>query len=111
MALAARARRGLSTIVEEMISQGGAKAIAVASSYGDGSEQLPFMTAPRLNGCGEFTRRMTSWSTFIHRCCRSGMRRSCNTASTGVWPPSTSTVNDARMIVGVFDRHPRSFRC
>ena len=68
-------------IVEEMIRQGGAKAIAVASSYGDG-RTAPSSTAPRRTGCGSLRQRMTSWCTSIHRCSRSGTRRSCNTAST-----------------------------
>ena len=45
-------------IVEEMIRKGGAKAIAVASSYGDGRNALS-STAPRRNGCGSSRRRMT----------------------------------------------------
>jgi hypothetical protein len=68
-------------IVEDMISQGGAKAIAVASSTAT-ARIAPSSTAPRLNGYGNLRQRMTSWFTFTHRCCRSGTRRSCNTAST-----------------------------
>src|SRR5580693_1321464 len=40
-------------IVEEMISQGGAKAIAVASSYGDGSERV-FLDSPKAEWLWEF---------------------------------------------------------
>src|SRR5271166_5352154 len=40
-------------IVEEMISQGGAKAIAVASSYGDGSERA-FLDSPKAEWLWEF---------------------------------------------------------
>jgi hypothetical protein len=46
-------------IVEEMIRHGGAKAIAVASSYGDGADRT-FLTAPRRNGCGSLRKLMTS---------------------------------------------------
>ena len=69
-------------VVEEMIRQGGAKAIAVASSYGDGADRV-FLDSPRRNGCGSLRKRMTSWFTSIRRCSRSGMNRSCNTALTG----------------------------
>ena len=37
---------------DEMIRRGGAKAIAVASSYGDGADQASSSTAPRRNGYG-----------------------------------------------------------
>ena len=40
-------------IVEEMISQGGAKAIAVASSYGDGSDRA-FLDSPKAEWLWEF---------------------------------------------------------
>jgi hypothetical protein len=78
MANAHALEEGCRPIVEEMISQGGAKAIAVASSYGDGSERS-FLDSPKAEWLWEFAEAMTSWCTFIHRCCRSGMRRSCNT--------------------------------
>src|SRR3984893_12624385 len=68
-------------IVEEMISHGDAKAISVASSYATARIALS-STVPRRNGCGSLRRRMASWCTSIHRCCRSGTRCSCSTAST-----------------------------
>jgi hypothetical protein len=40
-------------IVEEMIRKGGAKAIAVASSYGDGSERS-FLDSPKAEWLWEF---------------------------------------------------------
>jgi hypothetical protein len=45
MANAHALEEGCRPIVEEMISQGGAKAIAVASSYGDASERV-FLDSP-----------------------------------------------------------------
>jgi hypothetical protein len=81
MANAHALEEGCRPIVEEMIHQGGAKAIAVASSYGDGAERA-FLDSPRRNGCRSLKRRMASLSIFIHRCCRSGTRCPCSTAST-----------------------------
>jgi hypothetical protein len=46
-------------IVEEMISQGGAKAISVASSYAT-ARIVSSLTARRRNGCGSLRKRMTS---------------------------------------------------
>ena len=74
MANAHALEEGCRPIVEDMINQGGAKAIAVASSYGDGSGRS-FLDSPRRNGCGSLRKPMTSWSIFIRRCCRSGTRR------------------------------------
>jgi hypothetical protein len=67
-------------VVEEMISKGDAKAIAVLPATVT-ARIASSSTAPRLNGCGSLRKRMISWSTFIHRWCRSGMSRSCCTAS------------------------------
>jgi len=63
-------------VVEEMIRQGGAKAIAVASSYGDGADRVFLPKAESLR------KPRTSWCTSIHRCSRSGTSRSCSTVST-----------------------------
>jgi hypothetical protein len=46
MANAHALEEGCRPILEEMISQGGAKAIAVASSYGDGSDGAFLDSAP-----------------------------------------------------------------
>src|SRR3984957_14444892 len=40
-------------VVEEMIRQGGAKAIAVASSYGDGADRV-FLDSPKAEWLWEF---------------------------------------------------------
>jgi hypothetical protein len=53
MANAQALEEGRRPIVEEMISQGGAKAIAVASSYGDGSERA-FLDSPKAEWLWEF---------------------------------------------------------
>jgi hypothetical protein len=66
MANAHALEEGCRPIVEKMISQGGAKAIAVASSYVT-ARNAPSSTAPRRNGCGSLRKRMTSWCTSIHR--------------------------------------------
>jgi hypothetical protein len=68
-------------IVEEMISHGGAKAIAVASSYGDGADRA-YLDSSKAEWLWELLKRTTSWSIFIHPCCRSGTKCSCSTAST-----------------------------
>jgi hypothetical protein len=48
-------------IVEEMIRRCGAKAIAVASSYGDGADRA-FLDSPKAgNDCGSLPKRLTSW--------------------------------------------------
>jgi hypothetical protein len=59
-------------IVEELIRHGGAKAIAVSSSYGDGADRT-FLDSPKA-GSGSSRRRMTSWSIFIRRWWRSGTK-------------------------------------
>jgi len=95
-------------IVEEMISQGDAKAIAVASSYGDGSERT-FLDSPRLNGCGSWPKPITSWFHIHPPMLSVGnevlMQYRLNEA---LGRPFDATVTAARMIgSGVFDRHPK----
>jgi hypothetical protein len=51
MANAHAIEEGCRPIVEEMISQGGAKAIAVSSSYGDGSDRA-FLDSPKAEWLG-----------------------------------------------------------
>ena len=91
-----------------MISQGGAKAIAVASSYGDGSERS-FLDSPKAEWLWEFA-EANDIVVHIHPPMLSVghetlMQYRLNEA---VGRPFDSTVNGARMIgSGVFDRHPK----
>ncbi len=95
-------------IVEEMISQGGAKAIAVSSSYGDGAERA-FLDSPKAEWLWEFA-AANDIVVHIHPPMlsighESLMQYRLNEA---VGRPFDSTVNGARMIAsGVFDRHPK----
>ena len=95
-------------IVEEMISKGGAKAIAVASSYGDGSDRA-FLDSPKAEWLWEFA-EANDIVVHIHPPMVSLghellMLYRLNEA---VGRPFNSTVNVARMIgSGVFDRHPK----
>ena len=95
-------------IVEEMISQGGAKAIAVASSYGDGSDRV-YLDSPKAEWLWEFA-EANDIVVHIHPPMLSVghevlMQYRLNEA---VGRPFDSTVNGARMIAsGVFDRHPK----
>ena len=95
-------------IVEEMIGQGGAKAIAVASSYGDGSERA-FLDSPKAEWLWEFA-AANGIVVHIHPPMLSVghevlMQYRLNEA---VGRPFDSTVNGARMIgSGVFDRQPK----
>src|ERR1700730_14512118 len=94
-------------IVEEMISQGGAKAIAVASSYGDGSDRSS-LDSPKAEWRWEFA-EANDIVVHIHPPMLSLghealMQYRLNEA---VGRPFDSTVNGARMIAsGLFDRHP-----
>ena len=56
MANAHALEAGCRPVVEEMISQGGAKAIAVASSYGDGSERAFLDKSGLMGGVGNGAR-------------------------------------------------------
>jgi predicted TIM-barrel fold metal-dependent hydrolase len=95
-------------IVEEMITKGGAKAIAVASSYGDGTERS-FLDSPKAEWLWEFA-AANDIVVHIHPPMlsighESLMQYRLNEA---VGRPFDSTVNGARMIAsGVFDRHPK----
>ena len=88
--------------------QGGAKAIAVASSYGDGADRA-YLDNPKAEWLWEFAETndivvhihppMLSVGHEVH------MQYRLNEA---VGRPFDSTVNGARMIgSGVFDRHPK----
>src|SRR5271154_4598048 len=95
-------------IVEEMISQGGAKAIAVSSSYGDGSDRA-FLDSPKAEWLWGFA-AANDIVVHIHPPMQSIghealMQYRLNEA---VGRPFDSTVNGARMIAsGVVDRHPK----
>jgi predicted TIM-barrel fold metal-dependent hydrolase len=108
MANAHALEEGCRPIVEEMISQGDAKAVAVASSYGDGSDRA-FLDSPKAEWLWEFA-EANDIVVHIHPPMLSVgnevlMQYRLNEA---VGRPFDSTVNVARMIgSGVFDRHPR----
>jgi predicted TIM-barrel fold metal-dependent hydrolase len=95
-------------VVEEMISQGDAKAVAVASSYGDGSDRA-FLDSPKAEWLWEFA-EASDIVVHIHPPMLSVgnevlMQYRLNEA---VGRPFDSTVTVARMIgSGVFDRHPK----
>ncbi len=95
-------------IVEKTISQGGAKAIAVSSSYGDGSGRT-FLDSPKAEWLWEFA-AANDIVVHIHPPMLSAghevlMQYRLNEA---VGRPFDSTINGARMIAsGVFDRHPK----
>jgi predicted TIM-barrel fold metal-dependent hydrolase len=95
-------------IVEEMISQGGAKAIAVSSSYGDGSDRT-FLDSPKVEWLWEFA-EANNIVVHIHPPMTAIghevlMQYRLNEA---IGRPFDSTINVARMIgSGVFDRHPK----
>lgn len=95
-------------IVEEMITKGGAKAIAVASSYGDGADRT-YLDSPRAEWLWELA-EAHDIAVHIHPPMLSVahevlMRYRLNEA---VGRPFDSTVTVARMIgSGVFDRHPK----
>ena len=95
-------------IVEEMIHQGGAKAISVASSYGDGADRV-FLDSPKAEWLWELA-VANDMVVHIHPPMQSIghevlMQYRLNEA---VGRPFDSTVNGARMIgSGVFDRHPK----
>jgi hypothetical protein len=108
MASAHALEEGCRLIVEEMIIQGGAKAIAVASSYGDASERA-FLDSPKAEWLWEFA-AANGIVVHIHPPMLSVghevlMQYRLNEAA---GRPFDSTVNGARMIgSGVFDRHPK----
>ena len=95
-------------IVEEMIRQGGAKAIAVSSSYGNGADRT-FLDSPNAEWLWEFA-EANDIVVHIHPPMLSIgnealMQYRLNEA---VGRPFDSTVNGARMIgSGLFDRHPK----
>ena len=95
-------------VVEEMISKGDAKAIAVASSYGDGSDRV-FLDSPKAEWLWEFA-EANDIVVHIHPQMVSLGHESLMLyrLNEAVGRPFDSTVNVARMIdSGVFDRHPK----
>src|ERR1700689_2559531 len=108
MANAHALEEGCRPIVEKMISQGGAKAIAVASSYGDGADSA-YLDSPKAEWLWEFA-EANDIVVHIHPPMLSVghevlMQYRLNEA---VGRPFDSTVNGARMIgSGLFDRHPK----
>jgi predicted TIM-barrel fold metal-dependent hydrolase len=94
--------------IEEMICQGGAKAIAVASSYGDGADRV-FLDSPKAEWLWEFA-EAKDIVVHIHPPMQSIGHESLMQyrLNEAVGRPFDSTVNGARMIAsGVFDRHPK----
>ncbi len=95
-------------IVEAFISKGGARAIAVASSYGDGAGRT-YLDSPKAEWLWEYA-AANDLVVHIHPPMLSIghealMQYRLNEA---VGRPFDSTVNGAKMIgSGVFDRHPR----
>jgi predicted TIM-barrel fold metal-dependent hydrolase len=108
MANAHALQEGCRPIVEEMISQGDAKAIAVASSYGDGSDRT-FLDSPNAEWLWELA-EANDVVVHIHPPMLSIgnevlMQYRLNEA---LGRPFDATVTAARMIgSGVFDRHPK----
>jgi predicted TIM-barrel fold metal-dependent hydrolase len=108
MANAHALEEGCRPIVEEMIRDGGAKAIAVSSSYGNGSGRT-FLDSPKAEWLWEFA-EANDIVVHIHPPMlsignESLMQYRLNEA---VGRPFDSTVNGARMIgSGLFDRHPK----
>src|ERR1700678_4165086 len=95
-------------VVEEMIRQGSAKAIAVASSYGDGADRV-FLDSPKAEWLWEFA-EANDIVVHIHPPMQSIGHESLMQyrLNEAVGRPFDSTVNGARMIAsGVFDRHPK----
>ncbi len=95
-------------IVEEMICQGGAKAISVASSYGDGADRI-FLDSPKAEWLWEFA---VANDIVVH--INPPMQSIGHEVLMqyrlyeAVGRPFVLTVNVARMIAsGVFDRHPK----
>jgi predicted TIM-barrel fold metal-dependent hydrolase len=95
-------------VVEELIRHGGAKAIAVSSSYGDGADRT-FLDSPKTEWLWEFA-AANDIVVHIHPPMVAVghevlMQYRLNEA---VGRPFDSTINGARMIAsGVFDRHPK----
>jgi len=95
-------------IVEEMIVQGGAKAISISSSYGNGANR-EFLDSPQAEWLWEFA-EANDLVVHIHP----PMLAVANEVLTqyrlneAVGRPFDSTVSVSRMIgAGVFDRHPK----
>jgi predicted TIM-barrel fold metal-dependent hydrolase len=94
--------------IEEMVRHGGAKAISVASSYGDGADRA-FLDSPRAEWLWEFA-EANDIAVHIHPPMQSIGHESLMQyrLNEAVGRPFDSTVNGARMIAsGVFDRHPK----
>jgi predicted TIM-barrel fold metal-dependent hydrolase len=96
------------SVVEEMIRHGGARAIAVASSYGDGADRV-FLDSPKAEWLWEFA-EANDTVVHIHPPMQSLGHESLMQyrLNEAVGRPFDSTVNGARMIApGIFDRHPK----
>jgi hypothetical protein len=95
-------------IVEEILSQNDAKAIAVCSSYGDGADRV-FLDSPKAEWLWEYA-EANDIIVHVHPPMISIghevlMQYRLNEA---IARPFDSTVNGARMIAcGLFDRHPK----
>jgi predicted TIM-barrel fold metal-dependent hydrolase len=95
-------------VVEEMISKGGAKAIAVASSYGDGPDRV-FLDSPKAEWLWELA-EANDIVVHIHPPMMALAHESLMLyrLNEAVGRPFDATVTAARMIgSGVFDRHPK----
>jgi predicted TIM-barrel fold metal-dependent hydrolase len=95
-------------VVEEMVCHGDAKAISVASSYGDGADRV-FLDSPKAEWLWEFA-EANDIVVHIHPPMQSIGHESLMQyrLNEAVGRPFDSTVNGARMIAsGVFDRHPK----
>ena len=95
-------------IVEDMVKKGGAKAIAVSSSYGDGADRT-YLDSPKAEWLWEFA-AANDLIVHIHPPMLSigheALMQYCLNEAVG--RPFDSTVNGAKMIgSGVFDRHPK----
>ncbi|MDY7528905.1 MULTISPECIES: amidohydrolase family protein [unclassified Cryobacterium] len=94
-------------IVEDMIRQGGAKAIAVASSYGSGANRT-YLDSPKAEWLWDFA-EANNLVVHIHPPMLSVGNEvlAQYRLNEAVGRPFDSTVNVSRMIgSGVFDRHP-----
>ena len=95
-------------VVEEMIRHGGARAISVASSYGDGAGRV-FLDSPKAEWLWEFA-AANDIVVHIHPPMQSIGHESLMQyrLNEAVGRPFDSTVNGARMIAsGAFDRHTK----
>ena len=108
MATAHALQESCRPIVDEMITKGGAKAIAVSSSYGDGSDRT-FLDSPKAEWLWEYA-EANDIVVHVHPPMtaighESLMQYRLNEA---IGRPFDTTITVAKMIgSGVFDRHPK----